>query len=58
MNKEIDAGQIVLMIKNEDNSFSPVGLSKEKALFVFLFLAKLSEDEPLIKSNEKYIKKE
>lgn len=58
MNKEIDVGQIILMIKNEDNSFSPVGLSKAQAFIAFSFLAKLSEDEPLIKSNEKYIKKE
>ena len=57
MNREIESGQLVLMIKNEDGTFSPVGLSRNHAAIIQSFLAKLSESEPLVRDSDKYIKK-
>lgn len=42
--------------KNDDGSFSPVGLSKEQAYIIRIFLSKLSEDFPfIIKSEDRYV---
>ena len=44
------------MVKNEDDSFSPVGMNKEQANIINVFLCKLSEDAPLIiKEEDKYV---
>lgn len=44
------------MLKNEDGSLSPVGMSQEQAYIVCSFLARLSKDEPfMVKDNEKYV---
>ena len=53
---DLEVGTFVMMIKNEDGSFSPVGMNKEQAYIVNAFLSKLSEDSPLnILSKEKYV---
>ncbi len=53
---ELKPGTFVMMVKNEDESFSPVGMNKEQAYIVLSFLNRLSEDEPIIvKDNEKYV---
>ncbi|WP_462355792.1 hypothetical protein [Phocaeicola coprophilus] len=53
---ELKPGTFVMMVKNEDGSFSPVGMNKEQAYIVLSFLNRLSEDEPfIVKDNEKYV---
>lgn len=53
---DLEVGTFVMMIKNEDGSFSPVGMNKEQAYIVNAFLSKLSEDSPLnILISEKYV---
>ncbi|MCM0330888.1 hypothetical protein [Bacteroides fragilis] len=53
---DLEAGTFVMMVKNDDGSFSPVGLSKEQAYIIRAFLSKLSEDSPfIIKSEDKYV---
>lgn len=54
--KKIEPGTFVIMVKNEDDSFSPVGMNKEQAFIINVFLSKLSEDAPLIiKEEDKYV---
>lgn len=54
--KKIEPGTFVIMVKNEDDSFSPVGMNKERAYIINVFLSKLSEDAPLIiKEEDKYV---
>lgn len=50
---ELEAGTFVMMIKNEDGSFSPVGVNKEQAYIIRAFLSKISQDTPFIIQNEK-----
>lgn len=53
---DLEAGTFVMMIKNEEGSFSPVGMNKEQAYIVNAFLSKLSKDSPLgILNKEKYV---
>lgn len=49
---DLEAGTFVMMVKNNDGSFSPVGLSKEQAYIIRTFLSKLSEDSPFIIKSE------
>ena len=49
---------MVIMVKNDDGSFSPIAMGKEQANILNLILGKLSENEPLIiKEDEKYGKR-
>ena len=53
---DLEAGTFVMMVKNNDGSFSPVGLSKKQAYIIRTFLSKLSEDSPfIIKSEDRYV---
>lgn len=53
---ELESGTFVMMIKNDDGSFSPVGLSKEQAYIIQAFLSKLSENSPfIVKSEDRYV---
>lgn len=53
---DLEAGTFVMMVKNDDGSFSPVGLSKGQAYIIRAFLSKLSEDSPfIIKSEDRYV---
>lgn len=53
---ELNPGTLVLMVKNADGSFSPIGINKEQAYIINAFLSKLSEKEPFIaKKGEKYV---
>ncbi|EIY42052.1 hypothetical protein [Phocaeicola dorei] len=53
---DLEAGTFVMMVKNDDGSFSSVGLSKEQAYIIRIFLSKLSEDSPfIIKSEDRYV---
>lgn len=54
--KELEPGTFVIMVKNEDDSFSPVGMNKEQAYIINVFLCKLSEDAPIIiREEDKYV---
>ncbi len=56
--EELKPGTFVIMVKNEDNSFSPIGMSKNQAILMNSFLSKLSEEKPLIiKESMKYEKR-
>lgn len=53
---ELETGAFVMMVKNDDGSFSPVGLSKEQAYIIQAFLSKLSENSPfIVKSKDRYV---
>ena len=46
---------MVIMVKNDDSTFSPAAMSQSQACVLNAFLSSLSKDEPLIiKENEKY----
>ena len=49
---DLKAGQIMLVVKNEDGSFSPLGISPSQATILTIFLDSLSESEPFV-VNEK-----
>lgn len=53
---ELKTGAIVLMIKNKDNTLSPILMDKEHASIIQHFLSGLSEDKPLMVLTDKYIK--
>jgi hypothetical protein len=55
--EELEPGTLVMMVKNNDGSFSPVSMTKEQAFIINRFVGKLSEDKALIKTNEKYDKR-
>ena len=44
----IEAGQIMLVVKNEDGSFTPLGISPSQAIIITMFLDSLSESEPFV----------
>ena len=51
MNQDINdlkAGQIMLVVKNEDGSFTPIGISPSQAIILTMFLGSLSESEPFV----------
>lgn len=53
---ELNPGTLVLMVKNADGSFSPIGISREQAYIINAFLSKLSENEPFLAiKGEKYV---
>ena len=55
MNQDINdlkAGQIMLVVKNEDGSFSPLGISPNQVIILNMFLGSLSESEPFVVNTE------
>ena len=55
MNQDINdlkAGQIMLVVKNEDGSFTPLGISPSQAIILNRLLGYSSESEPFV-ANEK-----
>ena len=55
MNQDINdlkAGQIMLVVKNEDESFSPLGISPSQSIILNRLLGYSSESEPFV-VNEK-----
>ena len=55
---DLEPGTMVIMVKNDDGTFSPVAMSKSQAGILNAFLSSLSKDEPLIiKESEKYEKR-
>ena len=49
---DLQAGQIMLVVKNEDESFSPLGISPSQAIILNRLLGYFSESEPFV-ANEK-----
>ena len=49
---DVAAGQIMLVVKNDDGSFSPLGISQSQAVFLNILLGSFSEKEPLLIKRE------
>ena len=49
---DLQAGQIMLVVKNEDGSFSPIGISPNKAIILNRLLGSFSESEPFVVNRE------
>ena len=49
---DLKAGQIMLVVKNEDESFSPLGISPSQSIILNRLLGYSSESEPFV-VNEK-----
>lgn len=49
---DLEAGQIMLVVKNEDGSFSPLGSSPSQAIILTMLLDSLSESEPFVVNRE------
>ena len=48
----LEASQVMLVVKNEDGSFSPLGISPSQAIILNRLLGYSSESEPFV-ANEK-----
>ena len=51
MNQDVNdlkVGQIMLVVKNKDGSFTPLGISPSQAIIITMFLDSLSESEPFV----------
>ena len=48
----LEAGQIMLVVKNEDGSFSPIGISPSQAIILNRLLGYSSESEPFVVNRE------
>ena len=49
---DLQAGQIMLVVKNEDGSFSPLGISPNQAIILNRLLWSFSETETLVINEE------
>ena len=49
---DLEAGQIMLVVKNDDGSFSPLGISQSQSVFLNILLGSSSESEPLLIKRE------
>ena len=49
---DLQAGQIMLVVKNEDGSFSPLGISQSQAVILNRLLGSFSESEPFVVNRE------
>ena len=49
---DLQAGQIMLVVKNEDGSFSPLGISPNLAIILNRILWSFSEAETLVINEE------
>ena len=49
---DLQAGQIMLVVKNEDGSFSPLGITPSQAVFLNILLGSFSESEPFLIKRE------
>lgn len=54
--KDLEAGQIMLVVKNEDGSFSPLGVSQSQSIILNKLLCSFSESEPLVSNLEVKLK--
>lgn len=49
---DLKAGQTIIVVKNEDGSFSPLGISPSQAIILTMFLGSLSESDPFVVNKE------
>ena len=49
---DLEAGQIMLVVKNDDGSFSPLGISPSQAVFLNTLLGSFSESKPFLIKRE------
>ena len=49
---DLEAGQIMLVVKNDDGSFSPLGISQSHAVILNRLLGSFSESEPFVVNRE------
>ena len=49
---DLEAGQIMLVVKNDDGSFSPIGISQSQAVILNKLLGSFSESEPFVINRE------
>lgn len=45
---DLEAGQIMLVVKNDDSSFSPLGITPSQAVILNKLLGSFSESEPFV----------
>ena len=53
---DLQAGQIMLVVKNEDGSFSPLGISPNQAIILNRLLGFSSESEPFVVNKDVKLK--
>ena len=49
---DLQAGQIMLVVKNEDGSFSPLGISPSQSVILNRLMGSFSESEPMVINGE------
>ena len=49
---DLQVGQIMLVVKNDDDSFSPLGISPSQAVVMNRLLGSFSESEPFVVNRE------
>ena len=49
---DLQPGQIMLVVKNDDGSFSPLGISPSQAAILNRLLDSFSESEPFVVNRE------
>lgn len=49
---DLAAGQIMLVVKNDDGSYSPLGISPSQAVILNRLLGSFSESEPFVVNRE------
>lgn len=49
---DVAAGQIMLVVKNDDGSFSPLGITPSQAVILNSLLGSFSESEPFVFNRE------
>ena len=53
---DLQAGQIMLVVKNEDGSFSPLGISTSQSVILNRLMGSFSETEPFVVNNDVKLK--
>ena len=49
---DLQAGQIMLVVKNEDGSFSPLGITPSQAVILNRLMGSFSEPKPFVVNRE------
>ena len=49
---DFQVGQIMLVVKNKDGSFSPLGISPSQAIILNRLMGSFSESEPFVVNRE------
>ena len=49
---DFQVGQIMLVVKNKDGSFSPLGISPSQAIILNRIMGSFSESEPFVVNRE------